>query len=880
MGDQRGHKLHIEPETENHGADTASKTSGTGGAYKFDGLRDGVYDITAYSSRTYRVNGKATQTDLVVYHDETTDDKDTLTKYVGTAAQDTAKWTTTRLGLRIMGYIGHDGNRDSRLRSDEAVAGISVRLSGGGVSMSTTTDENGFYRFDDLPAGSGYTITPRPTSHLVFRGYLISGTRRLAYTTWRASAQDYPSSAKPTEGDVSLPYVSSYTRRSVSNSTSRYCNDGNTKCGTLYNFGLLYRDGEIEGRVNNLSGSASDIDLKFTDVFTDRSQDVTTNSRGEFTRDGLIEGDYSMELEDAGWSLARLNTRGEPDDDGTRSQTVPVRRSLRGKDDFEDMVMHVYKAGASSDDAARFARVSGRKDSVGAGYNRSVRWDAGWSRRSGTEQTSNANNVGTISWQSESVSLSFSRARGATYELKNGSTACSGTRCTLSYNRTGSTRGEGEARENTLNLMVTAPNGYDDHEYSLKVSRAAPVGNEKTYMDFLRVDRVDGEDVETMAINAGDGKSIRDAFIMETRNATGSSLTMRIDLEMLGDAEEGNAYCAQSAMVQEYNDTDTLKSLNPEVEEGDNDPYEDDVCRDTRYRLSVPELYEIEIKSEDGVAETYYVNTRNRDRSADARLESLEVDEDAVTLRHPPNRTDTAYMDVVETADTVTIEWETEDENASVRVSHRDTDSGEDGHQFALAEDPDSTKTLVFKIVSENRKDTAHYGLRVRRANDVATLASLSGVTLDPAFASATTSYTADVAHDVASVTLNFRQTDARGTGTNPTSPHTATLGAEGSTTNISIVSTAEDGSTSMTYRVAVTRGRAPADPDPGVVLMEVDSVTPFTEEITEGATDTIQVTLAVAPTADSTVTVTVTVDHRSDRGFGRFHGFHRRHLG
>ncbi len=857
VGDQRGHKLHIEPETENHGADTASKTSGTGGAYTFSGLRDGVYDITAYSTTTYRVNGSATQKGLVVYHDETTDDNDTLTKYVGTAAQDTARWSTTRLGLRIMGYIGHDGNRDGKFRGDESVAGISVRLSGG-VSMSTTTDEHGFYKFDDLPSGR-YTIRPSTTSHLVFRGYRISGTSRTAYTSWSASAQDYPSSAKPTEGDVSLPYVNSYTRRGVSNSTSRYCNTANPpKCGTLYNFGLLYRDGEIEGRVNNLSGSASDIDLIFTDVFTARSQDVTTNSRGEFTRTRLIEGDFSVAIEDAGWAFPKM--RGSvPDDDGTTTAPSTVRASLRGKDDFEEMVMHVYDAGASSDDNARFARVSARQDSVEAGYNRSVRWDAGWSRGSGTEETSNPDNVGTISWQSESVSLSFSRATGATYELKNGSTACSGTRCTLGYNRTGSTN-EGDPMENTLNLMVTAPNGYDDHEYSLKVSRAAPVGNEMTKADFLRVDRVDDEDVETPAMGDRDGKSVSDAFIMQTMNASGSSLTMRIDLEVLGVPGESNAYCAQSAVVQEYNDADTVNSLNPEPEDGENDPYEDDVCRDTRYRLSVPELYEIEIKSEDGRTEMYYLNTRNRDRSRGARLDSLEVDEDAVTLRHPPNKVDTAFMNVVAIPDTITVDWEAS-ENAFVRVSHSDADSDEEGHQFALAEEPDSTETLVFKIVSENREDTAHYGLRVRRANDDATLASLSGVTLDPAFASATTSYTADVDHDVASVTLNFRQTDARGTGTNPTSPHTATLGAEGSTTNISIVSTAEDGSTSMTYRVAVTRGRAPADPDPGVVLMEVDSVTAFSEEITEGVTDTIQVTLAVAPTADSTVNVVVTAE-------------------
>ena len=88
---------------------------------------------------------------------------------------------------------------------------------------------------------------------------------------------------------------------------------------------------------------------------------------------------------------------------------------------------------------------------------------------------------------------------------------------------------------------------------------------------------------------------------------------MRIDLEVLGDAEEGNAYCAQSAMVQEYNDADTLKSENPEVEEGEDDDYEDDVCRDTRYELDVNKLYQIEILSEDGEDQMYYLNTRNRD---------------------------------------------------------------------------------------------------------------------------------------------------------------------------------------------------------------------------------------------------------------------------
>ena len=862
VGTQRGHRVFIDPMTENHGADTTSTSSGTDGAYDIDELQDGVYNITAYSTSTYRIRGDSVE-EVLVYHDETTDDDDTLTKYVGTAAQDTARWSTQQLGLDIMGYIGNDVNRDDKFRGDEAVAGITVRLSGGGESRSTTTDERGFYMFEDLPSGS-YTVTPSTSTYVVVRGYrTLFGGGRSPYTNWRATAQDYPTL---TEGEFDLPYWTSYTSRSLSNSSERVCDDASPpNCATLYNFGLLYKDGEIEGAVNNLSGSASGIDLIWTDVFTEGEQEITTNFSGEFTRTRLTEGDFSIKVEDAGWASPRM--RGSvPDDDGTSTAPSTVTASLRGKDDYEEMVLHVYDAGASSGDfAGSSTRVRGSWQGTNAeNFDSAVSWETGWSRATDTEETMGGN-IGTISWNSESVSFYFgfrnsALSDDATVEVKKGSTVCAGYRCTLDYNRTGSTD-EGEADENTLTVLVTAENGYDDHEYTLLVSRAAPVGNEMTTAHFLRVDVVDGEDEETPATGTGDGKSVYDAFIMNTKNATGSSLNMRIDLMMLGVAGESNAYCAQSAMVQEYNGADTLESLNPEVEDGESDPYEDDVCRDTRYRLSVPELYEVEIMSEDGVAETYYINTRNRDRSDAATLESLEVDDAAVTLVHPSGKADTAFMMVVEVPDTVTVEWETSDANASVRVSHSDTDSDEDGHQFALGE-PNEEDTLTIRVVSEDRTDTAHYGLVVQRANDDATLASLSAdIDLNETFDPATTAYSADAAHDDAEVVLTFALTDTDGS-TDQTSPYTAMLGDAGTNTDVMITATAEDGSTTMTYTVTVARADTPPDPpdpEPGVVLMEVDSVTPFTEEMTEGATDTLQVTLAVAPTADSTVSVAIT---------------------
>ena len=440
-------------------------------------------------------------------------------------------------------------------------------------------------------------------------------------------------------------------------------------------------------------------------------------------------------------------------------------------------------------------------------------------------------------------------SRDASVEVRKGSAVCSSHRCTLDYNRTNSSR-EGEDRATTLTVMVTAENGYDDHEYTLMVSRAAPIGDEFTREHFLRVDVVDGEEQETPALGDGDGKTVARAFTMETRNATGSSMNMRIDLVDLGDPEEGNEYCAQRVvMVKEYNDDDedALDALNPP----DEDNYEDDVCRDTRYRIFVNRLYEIEIESEDSVSETYYLNTRNRDRSGDAELESLEIDGDAISLVSG----DTTYS-AVEAADTVTVEWETADENARVLATPRDTDSGEDGHQFALG-DPNETDTLTIRVISENSEDTAHYVLDIRRANNVATLASLAAdVGLNETFSSSTSSYTADAAHNDAEVVFNYTLTDTRGS-TNPASPHTAQLGAAGSTTTVSIVATAEDGSTSMTYTIAVTRGETPPDPTAGIVLMQDDA--PFSGEITEGTTDTVMAELSVQPSADSTVTVNVT---------------------
>ena len=104
---------------------------GTGGKFSFSGLQDGEYKATAANAGDYTVDGLPTQDGKVVYHDEFADEEDedkADSAWVGTRAKETATWMTTRGGQAIMGYVANDGDGNSLIRGDEAMAGVTVRL--------------------------------------------------------------------------------------------------------------------------------------------------------------------------------------------------------------------------------------------------------------------------------------------------------------------------------------------------------------------------------------------------------------------------------------------------------------------------------------------------------------------------------------------------------------------------------------------------------------------------------------------------------------------------------------------------------------------------------------------------------------------------------
>ena len=201
----------------------------------------------------------------------------------------------------------------------------------------------------------------------------------------------------------------------------------------------------------------------------------------------------------------------------------------------------------------------------------------------------------------------------------------------------------------------------------------------------------------------------------------------------------------------------------------------------------------------------------------DATLRTLSLSGLALNTFDPDRTTYTMEVDSSVAALTVTAEAWAEAVGTTVTVYPPDADPATDGHQIALSEG-DITLTLTLTVTAPDGTTTQLYTVTVTRAapsND-ATLSALalSDIALPP-FASATTRYTADVAHDVATTTVTATTTTegARVSvlpdDADPDTPgHQLDLSV--GVTLVSVTVASEDGRTTQTYTVVVTRAPAP----------------------------------------------------------------------
>ncbi len=216
------------------------------------------------------------------------------------------------------------------------------------------------------------------------------------------------------------------------------------------------------------------------------------------------------------------------------------------------------------------------------------------------------------------------------------------------------------------------------------------------------------------------------------------------------------------------------------------------------------------VTAQDGITTKTYSITVTRALSSNANLIGLSIS--AGTLTPAFTATTTSYTASVANAVTLlTVTPKSADVLATITVNGTAVSSGTASGSIPLNVGPNVITTIV---TAQNGIATKTYTITVTRAAstnaDLSNLSVSSG-TISPAFASGTTGYTASVINTVTSLTVTPTTSDATATitvnGTAVTSGSASgAISLNTGPNTITTVVTAQDGVTTKTYTVTVTR--------------------------------------------------------------------------
>ncbi|ACM21690.1 cytochrome c, 20 heme-binding sites [Geotalea daltonii FRC-32] len=221
------------------------------------------------------------------------------------------------------------------------------------------------------------------------------------------------------------------------------------------------------------------------------------------------------------------------------------------------------------------------------------------------------------------------------------------------------------------------------------------------------------------------------------------------------------------------------------------------------------------VTAQDGVTTKTYTVVVTRAGSSNADLSNLVLS--SGTLSPAFSSATTSYTaSVANSVSSITVTPTEADTTATTTVNGTAVNSGTASGPIALSV---GANTITTVVTAQDGTTTKTYTVVVTRAAAASTNANLSNLvlssgTLSPAFASGTISYTASVANPVASITVTPTVEDATATvKVNGTTVASGTASAPialvvGSNT-ITTVVTAQDGTTTKTYTVTVTRAAA-----------------------------------------------------------------------
>ena len=485
------------------------RSTKTGADSKKDGYRmfaisdiqDGEYTLSTPNTTDNSFSPKGGH-ELVIYHNETEDDEDDDTEYVGTASAHTANFTATKLRLAIKGFVAND-NGDGRARGNEAMAGVMVNLLKAAnakdtaytvVAASAETDGNGMYEFNDLAEGAKYRVA-------VLAGDDYAGLRSLEVAkSGIVNPAEYPAIDEPFTG--LLPSWN-HASNTASNTTTTASNSTGTVRATLQNFALVYRNGTVSGSVTNLSGSNAGVIVEAAHCIeympasdggtpNDENDDTpesctwgevmrteSTGKSGDYEFSGLLEGYHQVWFTGGGFRAAQL-VNGKPDDDvpagdpvvdtiGSHTAMVMGRDQYDTGNDF-----YIYNLQASTADELTELTVEEFQadgDTVDLGA------DVTGITQDATGTNAVTLTTGTIEFASGGVAIDAEASRGASVRASIETDGFSVGN--LPFNETGS-NDAGTGIATTISVTVTAANGFNDHVYTLSVTRTAPEGNTPT----------------------------------------------------------------------------------------------------------------------------------------------------------------------------------------------------------------------------------------------------------------------------------------------------------------------------------------------------------------------------------------------------------------
>ncbi len=218
-----------------------------------------------------------------------------------------------------------------------------------------------------------------------------------------------------------------------------------------------------------------------------------------------------------------------------------------------------------------------------------------------------------------------------------------------------------------------------------------------------------------------------------------------------------------------------------------------------------PNLFEIVVTGAGVTPKTYALSISQAPPSGNANLSNLTVSPGALSPAFSSGNTDYT-VDVASSVSSITVTATKADPNASVTIN------GVSSSSRSISLNPAGTPTVISVVVlAQDGATTKNYLITVNRTqsgnNNLESL-TVSPGDLSPTFNASTTSYSVVVASTVGSVTVTAQPQDGSASVSingQTTTSRSVTLGAAGSSTPISIVVTAPNGS-QKTYSVVVNR--------------------------------------------------------------------------